>query len=205
MRNAINENPRARFALVAVLVLLGAFALLKVTKGSGSEGSPTTATTSTPDPSATTDPAAAGAAAPTDAAAPSGSGTVPANLVPGPGLPKSLISSYDHGKAIVLFVRRDGGIDDALVHSAGDQLGSSSLSTDVKIFVTRAKGIARYAWLTQGVDVTELPALVVLLPKSRTEGPPTATVTYGFRDSASVLQAVKDAIYRGPSNLPYHP
>jgi hypothetical protein len=208
MRNAINENRTVQLAVVAVLVIIGAFGLLKVTKGSGSEGSTATSTTASTDPAAT-DPATAGVPASTDPAASSSGGAsaaaVPAALVPGPGLPKSLIPSYDHGKAIVLFIRRDGGIDDGLVHAAVDRLASSSLSPDIKVYVTRAKGIARYAWLTQGVDVTELPALVVLLPKSRTKGAPTATVSYGFRDSASVLQAVEDALYRGPENRPYHP
>ena len=71
--------------------------------------------------------------------------------------------------------------------------------------VTKAKGIARYAWLTQGVDVTELPALVILLPRGLSHGVPTASVSYGFRDGRSVLQAAKDALYKGPNNLPYHP
>jgi hypothetical protein len=217
MRQAINENRTVQLALVAVLVLVGGFMLLKVTKGSGNETATTAAapgTTAAPATgTATTAPATGTAPAavdpttglPVSTAAPAGTGSVPANLVPGPGLPKSLLSAYHNGKAVVLLVRRAGGIDDNLVHGSVNLLGSSSVAPDIKIFVTRAQQISRYTWLTQGVDVTELPALIVLRPRGLTKGTPSATVSYGFRDSASVLQAVKDAIYRGPAHRPYHP
>jgi hypothetical protein len=217
MRNAINENPRARFALVAVLVLLGVFALFKVTKGSGSETPSSTSTTASTDPAATdpaaTDPAASGVTASTDPAAASTGGAsaatpaaaVPTSLIPGPGLPKSLLAAYHHGKAVVLLVRRAGGIDDNFVHDSVKLLSSSSVGPKVKVFVTKAKGISRYAWLTQGVDVNDLPALVVLLPRGVTKGAPTASDSSGFRGPPSVLQAVKDALYRGPDDRPYHP
>jgi hypothetical protein len=214
MRNAINENRTVQLAVVAVLVLIGAFGLLKVTKGSGSEGSTATSTTASTDPAAT-DPAAATAGVPatTDPAAASTGGAsaatpaaaVPTDLIPGPGLPKDFVSAYHHGKAVVLLVRRAGGIDDNFVHDSVKLLGGSSVGPKIKVFVTRAKDISRYSWVTQGVDVTDLPALVVLLPRGATKGAPTASNSSGFRGPASVLQAVKDALYRGPDNRPYHP
>ncbi len=43
------------------------------------------------------------------------------------------------------------------------------------------------------------PALVVVRPKSLTDGPmPTAIVSYGFRGPGSVEQALEDALYDGP-------
>ena len=33
----------------------------------------------------------------------------------------------------------------------------------------------------------------------------TASVSYGFRKAGSVLQAAEDALYRGPTDRPYHP
>ena len=30
-------------------------------------------------------------------------------------------------------------------------------------------------------------------------------MSYGFRDSQSVVQAVDDAVYSGKDNIPYHP
>jgi hypothetical protein len=117
-------------------------------------------------------------------------------------VPRGLLRAYRHGKAIVLLVRRAGGIDDALVRDSVERLRSEPW---VEVFVTEARGIARYAWLTQGVDVSELPALVVLRPRGLTHGVPTASVSYGFRGAGSVSQAVEDALYRGPANRPYHP
>ena len=123
-------------------------------------------------------------------------------MVPGPGLPKSLLSAYRDGDAIALLIRRAGGFDDALVH---DSVALIRSLPDVKLYVTKAQHIARYTWLTQGVNVTDLPALVVLRPRKLTKGTPTAAVSYGFRDGASVLQAVEDGLYRGPTDRPYHP
>jgi hypothetical protein len=42
-------------------------------------------------------------------------------------------------------------------------------------------------------------------PRRLTEGTPTASVSYGFRGPDSVYQAVRDALYKGPTNLPYYP
>ena len=213
MRKAINENRTVQLALVGVLALLGGLFLLKGMGGGDSSAAtapvaptdagvaPATGAPSTTAPA--TDPAT-GAALPTSSttAAPTSGTGVPANLVPGPGLPKGLVPAYKRGKAIVLLVRRAGGTDDAFVHSSVVLLHALPIA---KVYVTKAKGIARYAWLTQGVNVTDLPALVVLRPRKLTGGKAVATVSYGFRDAPSVLQAVKDAVYRGPTDQPYHP
>jgi hypothetical protein len=213
MRKAINENRTVQLALVGVLALLGGLFLLKGMGGGDSSAAtapvaptdagvaPATGAPSTTPPAI--DPAT-GAALPTSSttAAPVSGTGVPANLVPGPGLPKGLVPAYEHGKAIVLLVRRAGGTDDAFVHFSVDLLHALP---GVKVYVTKAKGIARYAWLTQGVNVTDLPALVILRPKKLTHGKAVATVSYGFRDANSVLQAVRDAVYRGPTDRPYHP
>jgi hypothetical protein len=54
--------------------------------------------------------------------------------------------------------------------------------------------------------VNRVPALVVIRPKRLTGGgPPTAAVSYGFRGPDSVAQAVRDSLYKGPTNLPYYP
>ena len=207
MRKAINENRSVQLALVGVLVL--AAGLFFLMKGSGSGSSTSTAATA-PAPTATgavsTDPttgmSVTDASATSSAVSGASASAVPANLVPGPGLPKGLLPAYKNGAAIVLLVRRAGGIDDNLVHSSVDLLRAEP---DVRVYVTKAKQIARYAWLTQGVDVTELPALVVLRPRNLTHGTPTASVSYGFRGPNSVLQAVRDQLYRGPTEQPYHP
>lgn len=207
MRDAINQNRTVQLVLLGVLALLGGFMLLKSKGGSESTAAPPAATGTAATAPAPTDTSTA--TAPTGTASttsvPTGSSaavTVPAELVPGPGLPPSLLSAYREGDAIVLLVRRAGGIDDALVHSSVELLRGLP---GVAVYVTKARHIARYAWMTQGVNVSDLPALVVLRPRRLTKGTPTATVSYGFRDAASVVQAVDDALYRGPNNRPYHP
>jgi hypothetical protein len=212
MRTAINDNRIVQLALLGVLSLAGGILLLKTTKGNESEPSSATPTVASPASSTAAGPAGSAATAATGATdVSSGSSPapavgaappVPANAVPGPGLPKGLLPAYRHGKAVALLVRRAGGIDDGLVRRSVGLLG---LEPRVKVYVTKAKHIARYAWLTQGVDVSVLPALVVLRPRKLTHGTPTASVSYGFRDPPSVVQAVEDALYRGPSNRPYHP
>jgi hypothetical protein len=69
----------------------------------------------------------------------------------------------------------------------------------------RANKIARYSRITQGVGVSEVPALLVIRPKRVTGSVPEAQVTYGFRDSQTVVQYVHDALYSGKDDLPYSP
>jgi hypothetical protein len=42
-------------------------------------------------------------------------------------------------------------------------------------------------------------------PRSKGVSMPEAQVSYGFRNSQSVVQAVHDALYKGRDNLPYYP
>ncbi len=212
MRKAINENRSVQLALLGLLALAGLFMVMKAKGGGESTAAEATAPADPAAPApgaapapATTATASAAPAATTAAATPvvSGAGaTVPTNLIPGPGLPKGLLSGYRNGNAIALLVRRAGGIDDAIVRGSVDRLGGLP---NVKVYVTKAMHIARYAWLTQGVNVTDLPALVILRPRNLSGGNTTASVSFGFRDSASVLQAAEDALYRGPADRPYHP
>jgi hypothetical protein len=205
MRQAINENRTVQLVLLGVLALVGGFMLLKAKGGGEETAAPVAPVTPPAATGAASIPATVPATAPVTGAAagaPAGGLQVPVEMIPGPSLPQSLVSAYNGGDAIALLVRRAGGIDDALVHDSVEQLNAMS---GVAVFVTKARQIARYAWLTQGVNVTDLPALVVLLPKKLSKGTPTATVSYGFRDSASVVQAVEDALYDGPKDRPYHP
>ncbi len=205
MRQAINENRALQLGLLGILALAAAFLLLGP-KGSKSDES----ASAPPETTGTTGAAAVPAenqqavqdAGSVSGVSSAGGVTVPAQLIPGPGLPKGLLSAYRHGDAIALLVRRAGGIDDALVRNSVERLRAIP---GVEVYVTKARGIARYAWLTQGVDVTDLPALVVLRPRKLSKGTPTASVSYGFRDTASVLQALENALYRGPVDRPYHP
>lgn len=210
MRNAINNNPKVQLGVLAALVLVAALVLLPSMMGGGSSSSGGTTTNtvsaqvtgptgtvgvtveSTQPPAAT---GVAGVAAPPTTVDPQA-------LVPGPGLPRPLIDAWRDGKAVVLLVVRSHGIDDRLVSSSVRGLsGDSNLS----VFVVHANKIARYSRVTQGVGVSQVPALLVIRPKRVTGSVPEAQVTYGFRDSQTVVQYVHDALYSGKDDLPYSP
>jgi hypothetical protein len=74
----------------------------------------------------------------------------------------------------------------------------------VASFVVPVDKIARYASIAQGVNLNRVPALVVIRPRGLSNGVPTASVRYGFQSPESVVQAVIDAGYKGPT-LSYHP
>lgn len=202
MRKALNENPLAQIGLIAALGLVGA--LLFMTRlGGGATEEP--AQTAEPSPTATE--AASGAATSGEVVPePSTASVAPASpamgeFEAGEGLPKPVVAAYESGKAIALLVVRKSGIDDAPVTLAVQLLRARP---DVAVFVTSAGKISRYARITQGVSVNRVPALIVIKPRKLSDGIPTASVSYGFRGPAGIVQAVEDATYKG-RKLPYYP
>jgi hypothetical protein len=137
--------------------------------------------------------------APTDPAA---TAAAAGEFVAGPGLPKSVVKAYADGKVVVLLVVRRHGIDDAAVKASVQQFASPS---DIALFETNAGHIARYSRIAEGVSVDRVPALIVIRPRKLSHGTVTASVSYGFRGADSVAQAIKNALYNGPTNLPYYP
>jgi len=225
VRKALNENPVAQIAVLGVLVVVVGFLLLtRMGSKSGGEPSATSPTasgapaTSAPaDDSSTVPSTAAGTTPPATSSdeapsTPSGGATVPptgsvsgasvGKFVAGPGLPASVVKAYADDKTVVLLVLRHRGIDD-------DQLRRNVVRlrgrNDLALFVTNAGRIAHYSRITQGVSVDRVPALIVLRPRHLTHGTPTASVSYGVRGPESVDQAIRNALYKGPSNLPYYP
>jgi len=57
----------------------------------------------------------------------------------------------------------DGGIDDRIVK---DSVEGLTALPDVAVFVVPAKQISRYAAITLGADVQQVPALLVMKPPS---------------------------------------
>jgi hypothetical protein len=217
VRKALNENPIAQIAVLGVLAVLVVFLLLTrmANKGGGVDPSATSptapASSSASSPTADSSPPASSeapsaTAAPGDGAAgpPAGSAgdEPPGEFVAGPGLPAPVVKAYADDKTVVLLVLKRRGIDDdQLLQNVASLRGRS----DLAMFVTNAGHIARYARITQGVNVNRVPALIVLRPRHLTHGAPTASVSYGFRGPDSVEQAINDALYRGPRNLPTYP
>jgi hypothetical protein len=200
MRKALNENPVAQLAVVGLLLAVVGLLLvgpMMKKKDSGSQGAAANpvAPGSTVTPSGDAGATAATASAPVataPATAATGSSTAPA--VPGPPLPHAVRTALKDGNVVVLLVVRAGGYDDRLVRDSTERLRRLP---GLKVFVTKARGIARYARLTQTVSVDQVPALVVASPV----GPAMAKaeVRFGFRSAESVVQAVRDVLYRGPT------
>jgi hypothetical protein len=112
-----------------------------------------------------------------------------------------VLTAFEQNQVVVLLFVRDDGVDERMVAGATARLDALE---DVTTFVVPAKQIARYATIAQGVDVSRVPALVVIRPKSIDRGIPSASVAYGYQSPESVEQAVVDAGYKGPT-LAYHP
>jgi len=221
MRKALNDNPAVAMAVVAVLGLFVAFMLLHAISAR-SPGSATTDTTAATATTATAGVAVTGTApttAPTAGvpattgvpatATPAASGTVaPAAAAigafkAGPGLPKALVDAYQSNKVVALVVLKRNGIDDHAMAAATAPLRHAP---NVALFEVFASKVAQYARVAEGVDLNRVPAIVVLRPKSLTQGAvPQASVSYGFKSLQSVAQALRDASYKGPQNLPSYP
>lgn len=220
MRDALNNNPMVQIGVLAGLLVVVALLML-MRMGGGSEsaqeeesasavslpagvsadgaatgsGTPSAETGSVGGANGTTTP-------PLGSAPPASTATVsPEALKPGPGLPAPAADAIKGGGALVLLIVRKSAIDDRLVEGSVDALSSRP---GVTLIVVPVDKIARYSRITQSVGVNRTPALVVVRPEAVSKTPE-ATVSYGFRDSKSVIQAVDDAVYAGKDNIPYHP
>ena len=209
MREKLNENPMAQIGLVVLLVLVVGFMLMKPGGEEEEAEVPTEATVSVAGTNAT---GTATGATPGEAVEGAVEGAIESATaevsaaaasaaIPPPPMPAPVARAYDTGKTVVLLVVHEGGIDDRLV--AGTVIGLGAYP-DVALFIVPAKQIARYAAITLGTEVQQVPALVVMRPRALSDGVPQASVDSGFQTAQSVVQAVVDARYKGPEET-YHP
>jgi hypothetical protein len=208
VREKLNDNPMAQVALVGILVVAAAVMFLKPMGGGEEEepaaeatvtsvetGAAGTATGATP--GAAVEAAVEGALETAGAEASAAASAA----IPAPPMPAPVARAYDAGKTVVLLLVHDGGIDDRIVRGT---VGRVEAFSDVALFVVPAKQIARYAAITLGAQVQQVPALVTLQPRRLSGEVPQASVDYGFQTAQSVVQAVVDARYKGPEAT-YHP
>jgi hypothetical protein len=214
VREKINSDPRFQIGIVVVLLAVAGYMLLGMGGGESEAAAPAEAasTEATVAVAGTSATGTATAATPGEAVEGAVEGAVEAvssevsasaiaASIPPPPLPAPVSHAYKSGKTVVLLIVHVGGIDDRLVSRAVDQLKARS---DLAVFVVPAKQIARYAAITLGVEVQQVPALIVMRPRRLSEGNPQASVSYGFQTPQSVVQAVEDASYKGPEAT-YHP
>jgi hypothetical protein len=204
MREKLNDNPKAQIGLIAVLLVAAAFFVFSSMGGGGAEETESTTTTSsaevaTPEGSASVTATVTTTGLPVEGAAAS---VAEAPDVPAPPPPLPVTEAFSANRTVVLLIVKKGGLDDGLatVSATAGLTGMSGVAT----FVVPVNQVARYASITQGVELDRVPALVVIGPKRLSHGSPSASVSYGYQSPQSVAQAVIDARYRGHT-LQYHP
>jgi hypothetical protein len=211
MRKAINENPAVQLAVLGIAAVAFAFILFtsvlkKDEPAASSTADPAAATATAESTPAPTDSTPA-AVVPTETPAPAvedpaagatppavEGGSVADGLLPSEGLPRDLLVAFAKNKTIALLVIDPKGISDRKVETYTKALRSRD---DVEVFIVDVRDIADYSRVTAGVSVSRVPALVVIRPRKLTGSVPTAAVSYGFRGSRSVNQAIDDAVYEG--------
>jgi hypothetical protein len=199
VREKLNENPAAQIGLIALLVAVAAFMLLGGGLGGGGEEEESAEAPVTEIEGVVPgEPLTAEAGVPGEIAAFS---EETAASIPAPPLPRPVQKAYKADKTVVLLVVHDGGIDDPIVRRFTRDASDSS---SVKLFVVPAKQIARYAGITLGVNVQQLPALVAVRPKRLSHGQIEASAVYGFQSPQRIDQVIRDAEYNGPETT-YHP
>ncbi len=134
----------------------------------------------------------------------------PADAAPfeaGKGLPAPVVKAHESGDVVVLYLMQEKGVEDELVKKHVELLRERD---DTTVFVSDVKDVSKYSRIAGGVSLNRVPAIVVLqpiegkVPKGETAPIPAATVAYGFRGNASVIQTVRDALYQG-KQLGYDP
>jgi hypothetical protein len=206
MREKLNSDPKTQVAAVAVLIVLAAFFFISKSGGGKEEeavpteatvavaGSEATGTSTAATPGEAVEGAVENAVENASAEAGAVSSVVPSSIE-APPPPQAVTAAYKADETVVLLVVRDGAVDDKLVKQASSTLASMP---EVALFVVPVSQISRYAAITLGVEVSRVPALVVMRPRSLSEGTPQATVNYGFQTRETIVQAVRDASYQGP-------
>jgi hypothetical protein len=195
MREKLNENPLAQVAVIGVLLVVTGIFLMSSMGGGGGEEAESSESSSA---SVSSEAAAEAPPAGLSAALAMVNQASAGHARP---LPQPVTAAWKDDKTVVLLFVHDGGIDDNLVKAATARLAALP---EAATFIVPASKISRYAAITEGVGVNRVPALVVVRPKRLHQTIPTASVSYGFQSGQSIVQAVIDAGYKGPT-LDYHP
>jgi hypothetical protein len=198
MRDKLNESKVAQIGLVAVLVVVAAVLFLK-SSGGGESESPEAPAETTVTVESGGESVSISAPTPTRA---TGMGELPTSLPATKPPPRAFTAAYDSGEPVALLIVHNGGIDDSWTKLALKQVAKVER---VAAFVVPAKKIAEYASVTVGLNVSQVPALIMLRPKGLSHGTPQASVLYGYQTPESVYLAVRDAVYTGPEKSTYHP
>lgn len=207
MRDKLNESKAAQIGLVAVLVVIVAVLFLGKSGGGGGGGG----AEAEPEPALE---AGGGEALAVSASSSTGMGELPTSVPSAAAPPHAFRLAYDAGGPVALLVVHNGGIDDAYTKLALKETArvaniaagrGPAAVAPIEVIVVPAKQISRYASVTVGLNVNQLPALIMMRPKALSNGTPQASVLYGYQSPESIIVGLLDASYNGPENRTYHP
>jgi hypothetical protein len=189
MRDKLNESKAAQAGLVAVLAIVAIFFVMH-SKGGGEEEESVA-----PEETAVT----------TEAATPVAAGPVgplPTTVADTKAPPHTFRAAYESDKPVVVLIVHNGGIDDHYTELA---LKAVAKFKKVPAFVVPLKKLPKYASLTVGLNITQVPAMIVLRQRNLSHGEPQASVLYGYQSISSIALAMQEAEYDGPEDGTYHP
>jgi len=201
VREKLNESKAAQIGLVAVLVVVAAVFFLK-SSGGESEGGEAEAGSEVAVEAGETLAVSTATATATAPSSSTGMGELPTSVPTAKAPPRAFQLAYESNEPVALLIVHDGGIDDAYTKLA---LKAVARIEPIPVFVVPAKQISRYASVTVGLSVNQVPALIVLRPKDLSHGDPQASVQYGYQTVQSIYQQILDATYTGPEDRAYHP
>jgi hypothetical protein len=190
MRDKLNESKAAQAGLVVVLALV-AILFYMHSKG-GSESSEESVAPE--EGVVTTEVATTGAGGAT--------GALPTTIADTKAPPHTFRAAYEADEPVALLIVHNGGIDD---HYTEEALKAVAHFEDLRAFVVPLKRLPEYASVTVGLNITQVPAMIVLRPRDLSHGEPQAAVYYGFRSFENVILALREAEYDGPENRNYNP
>lgn len=207
MREQLNNNPTYQIGAFGLLAVIGLLYFMVLRGGDEPVPAPP-AVPGVPGavaPGTATAPGAATGPLDGSAAGASGGLTAPIELEalePGKGLPLDLVKAYAEDQTIVIFVAAPKSVAAERLEKSAKVLDGRK---DTKVFHYTPKQVAKISRVSLALQLNRVPAMITIVPRSLTDSVPTATVAYGYRGSKSVLTQVKDANYRGPTNLPRYP
>lgn len=204
----LDENPQLKMLVLGGLGLLCvAILYLRVLAPGGEEAVPPATPPGaaapgavTPAPGASPDAAPEAGELTPDAPAPGATADGAGKAAPiqrgdieaGDGLPKRVVKLLEDGKGIVLVITQRDGVLDPEIRKAARGLERDR--KDVELISVPLEEISDYARITRGIEVSRVPAVVVVAP-----GQPLsdlrAVIRQGYVDHESIVQAVDDAEY----------
>ncbi len=190
MREKLNSDPKAQIAMIAILVLVAGFFF--ITKMGGGEEEEVATTEATVAIAGTGESGTATGTTPGEAVE-NAVEQATASASTSAAVSSAIVPQNDRGATAAgrrcarpTGPTRRSSCSSCATTGSTTSWSSSRRSTlssvgDVALFVVPVSQIFRYAAITVGAEVSRVPALVVMRPRTLSDGTPQAAVSYGFQ------------------------